>query len=84
MIGEKHAAVTPENADACGELLNIIYASARVKINEAGFDFQPAIPTTVSGSRISLPLGQYSSFIKFTAESPHGPLTLALALKRAE
>lgn len=34
MVGEKHTEISSENADACSELLNIIYASARVKIND--------------------------------------------------
>ncbi len=84
MLGEKHTEITNENADACGELLNIIYASSRVKINESGFDFQPAIPSTVCGKEVSLPIGQFSSFMKFTCESEKGSFLLAFSLKRVE
>lgn len=82
MIGEKHTEISDQNADACSELLNIIYASARVKINEAGFDFLPAIPATICGKEISLPLGQFSSFMKFSCETPKGPFLMAFSLKR--
>jgi|GEM_PF-5555699 len=82
MLGEKHAEISDQNADACSELLNIIYASARVKINEAGFDFQPAIPSTICGKEISLPLGQFNSYMRFHCETKQGSFLLAFSLKR--
>lgn len=82
MIGETHTEISSQNADACSELLNIIYASARVKINEAGFDFQPAIPATVTGKEISLPIGQFNNFMKFQGETEKGSFLLAFSLKR--
>ena len=84
MLGEKHTEISNQNADACSELLNIIYASARVKINEAGFDFQPAIPSTISGKEISLPLGHFSNFMKFSCETPKGSFLMAFSLKRTK
>lgn len=84
MLGERFDAITTENADACSELLNIVYASARMKINEAGFDFQPAIPSTVSGKEVSLPLGQFSSYMHFDGQSEIGPFVMAFSLKRVE
>jgi len=83
MIGEKHAEISAENADACSELLNIIYASARVKINEAGFDFNPAIPSTICGKEVSMPLGQFNSFMNFSCQAPQGKFFLAFSLKRS-
>lgn len=82
MLGEKHDSINNQNADACSEILNIIYASARVKINNEGFDFQPAIPSTICGKEISLPSGQYNSFMKFTCETPKGSFLMAFSLKR--
>jgi CheY-specific phosphatase CheX len=83
MLGEVYTEVSAQNADACSELLNMIYAGARVKINEAGFDFQPAIPTTVSGKEISLPMGQHTTFLRFLCETERGSFLLALSLKRS-
>lgn len=83
MLGEKFTEVNSENADACSELLNIIYASARKSINQEGFDFQPAIPSTISGRDLSLPLGHYSSFMRFACVSRAGPFLMAFSLKRA-
>lgn len=82
MIGEKHEDISSANADACSELLNIIYASARVKINESGFDFQPAIPATVCGKEISLPVGQATSFMRFQCETELGSFLMTVSLKR--
>lgn len=84
MIGETHTEVNNQNADACSELLNIIYASARVKINEAGFDFQPAIPATVCGTGIWFPVAQFNNFIRFDCDSEKGKFLLAFALKRTK
>lgn len=82
MIGEKHAEVTTLNADAGSELLNIIYASARVKINDAGFDFQPAIPTTICGKDLSLALGNSAKYLRFNCRCECGDFIVALNLKK--
>ncbi len=84
MLGEAISDITPENADACSELLNIIYASARKDINEAGFDFQPAIPSTISGKELSLPLGQFTSFMRFQCSCKQGTFLMAFSLKRSK
>ena len=83
MLGEKHDDISSENADACSELLNIVYGSARVKINEAGFDFAPGIPSTIRGKELSLQLGQFSSFLRFTGETKYGPFLFAFSLRRS-
>lgn len=49
MLGEDRTSISEENIDAAGELLNIIFASARTTVNGLGHDFQPAIPTLVKG-----------------------------------
>jgi chemotaxis protein CheX len=54
MLGEDHTDIDATNSDASGEILNIIYGDLRKKINSLGYDFQPAIPSTVLGSGISL------------------------------
>ena len=82
MIGETHEEVTPQNADACSELLNIIFASGRVKLNEAGFDFQPAIPTAVCGKNISLAFGSGNRHLKLTFCTEFGKFIVALSLRK--
>lgn len=82
MLGEKHESINDNNADACGEILNIIYAGARVKINQGGFDFNPAIPTTVRGKELSIALGSQSKVLKLVCSSDFGPFFVALYLKK--
>ncbi len=82
MIGEKHETISQEIADASGELLNIIYSSARVKMNQLGLNFQPAIPATILGKELSLCLGSASTFLKFTCQCEFGTFFVALNLKR--
>lgn len=80
--GEKVAAVTPENADASSELLNIIFASARKNINEQGFSFEPALPTTVVGNNLSLAKANLQGHtLCFECESEIGNFLLLLSLK---
>lgn len=82
MIGEKAEAVTSDNSDASSEILNIVFSSARKPINEDGFDFDPAIPTTLIGSNLSLAksnLTGQSLFFECTSEI--GPFLVVLALK---
>jgi CheY-specific phosphatase CheX len=82
MIGETHETISQEVADASGELLNIIYASARVKMNQLGMNFRPAIPATILGKELSLCLGTATSFLKFTCQCEYGTFFVALNLKR--
>jgi CheY-specific phosphatase CheX len=54
LLGEKATELTSENCDASGELLNIIYCSARKNINEKNLNFESAIPSTVIGKNLSI------------------------------
>lgn len=55
MCGEKVEKITPEIEDAAGELLNIIYGSAKTKLNElTQYKFTPALPTILSGEKIKI------------------------------
>ena len=54
MFGEKHDKITQEIEDAAGELLNIIYGTAKIELNPKGFNFQKALPTVMTGDKISV------------------------------
>jgi CheY-specific phosphatase CheX len=82
MLGEKHTEIGPSNSDASGELLNIIYASARSKVNQLGFDFQPAIPTTVVGKDMHVAIGGETTVLKMPCKSELGPFILSFGLRR--
>lgn len=82
MLGETYSEITPENSDASGELLNIIYASARKNINEGGFDFEPALPTTVIGKELLLSRSNLTGkVLYFDCVSEVGPFGVTLSLK---
>jgi len=82
ILGEKHESINRENADACAEILNIIYASARAKINPHGFDFQPAIPTTLIAKALDISLNEGCKSMKIKCASDCGDFFVILALKR--
>lgn len=52
MLGEKHTEITPEVADAVGELTNMIYGSAKTALNQMGYNFEMAIPSVIRGEFI--------------------------------
>lgn len=55
MFGEKVDKITSEIEDAAGELLNIIYGSAKTQLNaKFGYKLAPALPTILSGEKIKI------------------------------
>lgn len=82
MIGEEVTELTADNSDAAGEMLNIIFGSGRKMINEGGFDFDPAIPTTVTGTGLALAKSNLAgTALFFDYESDAGSFLLMLSLK---
>jgi CheY-specific phosphatase CheX len=45
LLGETAEAISDSNRDAVAEILNMLYGSARARLNAAGHEFIPAIPT---------------------------------------
>ncbi|PIU00902.1 MAG: hypothetical protein COT74_03090 [Bdellovibrionales bacterium CG10_big_fil_rev_8_21_14_0_10_45_34] len=55
MFGETKNEITPEMEDAVGELLNIIFGSAKAELNDyQHYSIQKAIPTVVKGSQLNV------------------------------
>lgn len=82
MIGEEVHELTADNSDASSEMLNIIFGAARRMINEGGFDFDPAIPTTVTGQGLVLSKANMAgTALYFDYDSEAGPFLLMLSLK---
>ena len=82
MIGESMPEITSENCDASSELLNIIYGQARKEINELGFDFQLAIPSTVIGTTLAIAKNNLSGqVLYFNCKSELGEFVVVLSLK---
>lgn len=55
MVGEKHSAITAEVEDAAGEILNMIFGQAKTNLNDnLGYTLEKAIPTIMTGEKLSL------------------------------
>lgn len=73
MFGEKVEKINSEIEDAAGELLNIIYGSAKTKLNEAcNFKLAPALPTILSGERIKIRQTTYQKVIVLPFKTEFG------------
>ncbi len=81
MLGESYSEITTENSDAAGEWMNIVYASARVKINQAGNDFSPALPTVTRGSNVQISHGSTVKIIRVDCQCEFGIFHMELSLK---
>ena len=82
MMGENDTCITKDNADAAGEILNIIYTTAKTKINETGFDFQPSIPTVVIGTNLQLGQGSATKIMKLNCKCSHGEFYVIILLSK--
>jgi len=49
MLGEEFPVITEDLQSGAAELLNIIFGSAKVVLNQQGYAIQKAIPTVISG-----------------------------------
>lgn len=54
MFGETYSAVRDELSDGAGELLNIIFGTAKSILVNEGFQVEMAIPTVIRGSNIKM------------------------------
>jgi chemotaxis protein CheX len=85
MLGEVSDTINPETADAGSEVLNIIYSSSRKEINEHGFQFNMSIPSTVTGSNLSLSKSNLAGtvlFNEFTSDLGNFLVILSLELQQ--
>ena len=53
MLGENYTQISDDLKDGAAELLNIIYGSAKVVLNQQGHSILKAIPTVISGSNLN-------------------------------
>lgn len=82
MLLKKYTTIDSNNADAAGEMLNIIYGVARLRINRDGFDFFPAIPSVVRGKSLIISHISGSPCIVVSCKSESGPFALEISLKK--
>lgn len=71
MIGDTFSEITDDLADGAGELLNIIYGSAKISLNEKDYKLEKALPSIIKGNQISILQNQKTktSIIKFDSNA---------------
>jgi chemotaxis protein CheX len=80
MLGEKHETITCEIEDGVAELLNIIYGTAKTVLNrEQGLDLKPALPTILTGEKITLRRSPDSQVLILPFESDAGLFHVEIA-----
>jgi chemotaxis protein CheX len=53
MLSDNFTKIDQELHDGAAELLNIIFGQAKVTLNNQGYSIQKAIPSVISGDRIT-------------------------------
>lgn len=54
MLGETYTELTKDLEDGAGELINIIFGSAKRTLNDKGYTLQKALPSVVRGKNIQV------------------------------
>lgn len=81
MCGEVVEKMTAEIEDAAGELLNIIYGSAKTKINEMhNYKLAPALPTILSGEKIKIRQTTYQKVIVLPFKTDFGLFRVEISI----
>lgn len=80
MLAESAVEINDENRDAAGELLNMIFGMAKSKImNDKNLSIQKAIPTVLSGQKITMQANSSEVGLVIPMESSAGPLTMEVS-----
>lgn len=85
MLGESATELTPDMMDGAAELLNIVFGMAKVKLNESGHDFSPAIPNVIRGKAINISAQPGTATIVMHCKLDNGdPLYFQISLKKLQ
>jgi chemotaxis protein CheX len=80
LFGENHTEINSEIEDAAGELLNMIFGSAKGQLNNKyNYQIQKALPTVVSGQKLKLKQSKGPT-ITLPFQSEAGPFQLEIEL----
>jgi chemotaxis protein CheX len=84
MVGEKHQKITPELEDAAGELLNMIFGQAKTVLNDQkGYTLDRALPTILSGEKLSLRHQGHATAIILPFESAVGSFHIEVFVEKS-
>lgn len=80
MFGEKVDKINTDIEDAAGEILNIIYGSAKTKLNATmGMKLAPALPAILSGEKIQIRQKTHQKLVVLPFETPHGGFQIEIS-----
>lgn len=83
MFDEKHDKITDESQDAAGELLNIIYGTAKVELNQKGFNFPKSLPTVMKGKELVIRQVSDSKTVVIPFDSVAGTFYLEIEFEKS-
>ncbi len=81
MLGEQQVEINDEVKDAVGELTNMISGDSRRRLEEAGYHFQGAIPTVISGHGHEIKHITKGPILSIPFNTQAGPFTVEVCFK---
>jgi chemotaxis protein CheX len=82
MLGEDCKEVTQELENGAGELLNIIFGQAKIKLNAQKHGIEKAIPSVVRGRELNLSHNASTVILVLPFESEFGELQIQIAVQK--
>lgn len=78
LVKEKHEKLSSEIEDGAAEILNIVYGHAKSTLKEKGYPLVMAIPTVITGEKISMLCSGPGPTLELIFNSPLGPFHLEI------
>ena len=83
MFGEPVTEIGAGNADAVGEILNMVYAGARKRLNESGLSLQPAVPAVMWGKGLGLSMNGFDRVEKLVFKTLDQHFEVRVAIRKS-
>lgn len=80
MLGEEFSRITPEIADAVGELTNMITGQARAHLANEGMSFQASTPSVITGKNHTLDHISRQPILAIPFTTPDGNLVVEASM----
>ncbi len=83
MIGETHTEITKDLEDGAGELINIIFGSAKRVLNDQGYTLQKALPSVSVGMSLKMHKLSHKPCIVIPFKSNAGEMYIEIEMEAA-
>jgi chemotaxis protein CheX len=84
MLGEKYTEITKDVEDGAGELINIIFGTAKRVLNEQGYVIKKALPSVVKGLGLQIRSVSMAAVLVVPFESTVGPFQIEISVDENE